>query len=295
MAFWRPLAVSDDLPPLLIASEFKSNAYAVYLTDLTNIWCESLDLRAIKKRSLDESTSIDPTDGESQLHKFLEKIQLGVEGGKDTTAALTINPDSGAGHPTLTLNIKVKLPGGLDPLEWPFHLIAASSMLLTSQLTVPLLRAQHARAEEISDLVDFVKEKDHVIQKLLDKLEAQGMDLGHVFPQAAAKGGRKLDRAKAAEKVKGLAAFDVEAWKVGFENEEVQDTRKLVTQVFGQDVKIQTGVRSTETTDWWESLNGDTIKLPNGENELAAKAKPENSKPIAIGTFEVLAREQTSY
>ena len=76
--------------------------------------------------------------------------------------------------------------------------------------------------------MDVLKDKDHVIQKLLDKLEEQGTELGQIFPQVAGKVGRKVDRKKAEDKVRGIARFDVDTWKKGLSHEEPGDISKLI-------------------------------------------------------------------
>jgi hypothetical protein len=285
---WKPLQFSayagTHLPPLLISATF-ADSYDIHLTDLTNIWSESLTKRAIIRRSQEESTSIDPRDGD-QFKIFLDKLKLGLEGGKDTTLALTITAD--ADRPSLILNITTNLPGGLAPLEWPVRLAAAPQSLLASQLTLPLLRAQHVRIQEIAALAEVLKEKDHVIQKLADKLEEQGTELGQVFPQAAGKLGRKVDRKRAEERVKGLGVFDMQTWRKELSHEESQDTAQLIGEVFTgentDELQANSGVHLSEDQEvWWESIKGITMNLSSGKistNGLQkAKAKP-SPKPV---------------
>ncbi|KAE8450725.1 hypothetical protein EG329_006070 [Mollisiaceae sp. DMI_Dod_QoI] len=281
---WKPLQLSASagahLPPLLIATNFTTDSCTIYLTDLTSIWSESLDRRAIIRRSREENTSIDPSDTD-QFQIFREKIKRGLDGGKGTALALTIQADPS--RPPLVLNVTVDLPGGLAPLQWPIRLAAAPQSLLTSQLITPLLRAQHERMQEMASLADILKEKDHVIQKLLDKLESQGMELGQVFPQAAGKVGRKLDRKKAAERVKGLAPFDVGVWKEGLGHEESRDTTELVGDVFGSSLKVLTlevGEQiSEDTEEWWENIKGITVNLNTGKISTKGPFKASSKTP----------------
>jgi hypothetical protein len=287
---WKPLKFSayagTHLPPLLISATFALDSYSIHLTDLTHIWSESLTKRAIIRRSQEENTSIDPSDGD-QFKIFLDKLKLGLEGGKDTTLALTITAD--ADRPSLILNITTNLPGGLAPLEWPVRLAAAPQSVLASQLTLPLLRAQQVRIREIAALAEVLKEKDHVIQKLADKLEEQGTELGQVFPQAAGKVGRKVDRKRAEERVKGLGVFDMQTWRKGLSHEEAQDTAQLIGEIFTGDnteaLQANNGVPLSEEQDsWWESIKGVTVNLNSGKIstngvQKASKAKP-SPKPV---------------
>jgi hypothetical protein len=285
---WKPLRLSPfagaHLPPFLISASFTPKSYTIHLTDLTHIWSESLNQSAIIRRSRDENTSIDPSDGD-QLQIFLDKIKLGLAGTKDTTLALTIKAD--ADRPSLVLNISVQLPGGLAPLEWPVHLAAAPQSLMTSQLTIPLLRAQHARVQEMASLAEVLRNKDHVIQKLVDKLEGQGTELGQIFPQAAGKVGRKLDRKRAEERVKGLAQFNMDAWRESRDREISRDPAQLIGDVFaGDDAKtlgIEGGISMSEETDsWWDSIKGITVNLDTGKISTNGIARASKTPPNAL-------------
>ncbi|KAF4628801.1 hypothetical protein G7Y89_g9348 [Cudoniella acicularis] len=275
---WTPLhlspVASGILPPILIASSFSPDAYTVHLTDLTNIWSESLKRSDIVQRSQEENTSIDPSDRE-QLQILLQKIELGLAEGDGTTSALSIHTDEG--RPGLTLNLTVKLPGGFAPLQWPVRLAASPQSLLTSHLMVPLLEAQHARMQEMASLAEIMKEKDHVIQKLLDKLESQGTELGQVFPQAAGKAGRKLSRQQAEERVKGLATFNLNACRNSVDTKPSHDRGHLISEVFKSDggygMRIGPGKQSPApysdeieaTESWWNNIKGITVYLKTGK------------------------------
>ncbi|TVY92634.1 hypothetical protein LAWI1_G004157 [Lachnellula willkommii] len=221
---------------------------------------------------------------DDQFRILLEKIRLGLEGHHNTTSALTINADDD--RPTIILNLTVPLPGGLAPLQWPIRFYAAPQSLFTSQLTMPLLATRHAQMQEVKSLGEILETKDHVIQKLLDTMESQGTELSQVFPQAAGKAGRKLDRKKAEERVKGLARFDMVAWRQGLDTGKLQDAEQLVSEVFEGDttdgLKIETSATGEEASEnWWESIKGITVNLNTGRistNGLG-KPSPQNKRP----------------
>ncbi|CZR55403.1 uncharacterized protein PAC_05290 [Phialocephala subalpina] len=281
---WRPLRLSTSasahLPPLLISADLATDGFTIHLSDLTSIWSETLNHDDIIRRSREETTTIDPSD-KDQFQIFCEKLKLGLNGGKGTTLALTIQPD--ADRPCLVLNVTVDLPGGLAQLEWPVRLSAAPQTQLTSQLITPLLRAQHERMQEVASLGEMLKEKDHVMQKLLDKLESQGTELGQVFPQVGTKVGRKVDRKKAAERVKGLAPFDVGDWRKGLGHNELQDTKQLIEEVFrkADDLPLQPGEPSSEedTDPWWENIKGITVNLNTGKISTKPPSKGSKKTP----------------
>jgi len=139
----------------------------------------------------------------------------------------------------------------------------------------------------MASLAEVLRDKDHVIQKLVDKLEGQGTELGQIFPQAAGKLGRKLDRKRAEERVKGLAQFDMNAWKESQDHEISQDPAQLIGDVFaGNDAKasdIQGGISISEETDnWWDSIKGITVNLNTGKISTNGIARASKTPPNAL-------------
>ncbi|KAG0652194.1 hypothetical protein D0Z07_0813 [Hyphodiscus hymeniophilus] len=259
---WHPLhlGVSADYgqSPLLISTSFEADSYTIHLTDLTYIWVESLDHAAILRRAEDENTSIDPSDS-SQLQILFAKLGLALSSDPKSKLSLQIERNSGHVRPAITLNTTIELPGGLAPLDWPIHLAAAPQSLLTERLLAPLIHAQYARVRELQAFKTVVEEKDHVIQKLIDKMEAQGIDLGQVFPQATAKGGRKVDRQRAEEKVRGIRQFDFKAWRKDSAIDGPLDAAQLLQQVFTDDTISDQQFGSIQRQDrWWETVNNES-------------------------------------
>ncbi|TAQ91576.1 hypothetical protein B7494_g8 [Chlorociboria aeruginascens] len=267
---------------------FTSTSYTIHLTDLTHIWSESLDRRKIVGRSLEENTSIDPSEG-GQLQILLDKIKYGLGEDNDTTLTLTVNADYG--RPTIVLNLEVDLPGPLEPLKWPVYLAAASPLQLTCQLTLPLLKAQHAQNREIVSLIEALREKDYVIQKLADTVETFGIELNQVFPQAGGRTGRKVDRQKVEGKVKGMGLFDLEIWRKGLGNDEILDTAGLLGDLFAREDSSGNMIRANQPTlevsdSWWEKIRGTTFtisdakKLSSSKIKQESKLKKSNPKPV---------------
>jgi len=300
---WRLLNQTSsgaELPPLLISATFTSNSYTVNITDLTYIWGESLDRRSIIKRSLDEDTSIDPSEDAEQLRVFLDKIQSTLSGAENTTLSLQANSSlKSKDPPSLDLYITAKLPRGLQPLQWPIHLTPLPQSELSSKLTIPIFRAQNARMRELERLVETLKEKDHVIQKLVDKLETTGAELGHVFPGAVGKGGRKVPRKQVEERVKGLGAFEVEGWKKEMrlmEKENSNEDIKLVMKkVYEEDPSllldpVTYSAAPRSWLNWWDNVKENPIELANRIDEQ--KSKNETAKaPDVREQDELTAKE----
>ncbi|MCJ1437403.1 hypothetical protein MMC27_006790 [Xylographa pallens] len=206
---WSRLPVIH-VSPLLVKHDISSSAYTIQITDLTNIWTESLDRRQIIRRALDENVSIDPSEGPSQLMKLLQEIEKALKGQLDTSLKIQYL----AQHESITLEATVVLPSPLPHLIWYFRLSCASQELLTSNLLLPCLsELLHARSEAAS-LLTHIKEKDHVISRLTEKLEASGIELTAVFPSAAPSRRSKTNaRELVLASVKGLNEFNVKNWR----------------------------------------------------------------------------------
>ncbi|KAH8813090.1 XRCC4-like factor-domain-containing protein [Xylogone sp. PMI_703] len=274
------------LPPFLISSSFTPTSYTIYLTDLTHIWSESLDRKAIIERSREEATSIDPSDSDDQLEIFLQKIKLGVDGGKDSALNFEVLDNSHGkgksrnGVPILRLYVTAKLPSPLKSLEWPIDLSPGSRVMFTSLVTYPLLKAERAKMKEAESLLQRIKEKDRVIQKLVDSIESRGGDLGLLFPHAIGRGERRVTRKMIESRVKGMGLFDYDAWKEGIDGDGEVSAQKLLDDVFG--LEKESRVEISEETDlfeksedWWKNTKGDKIRLSRGVTEESSGSNLE--------------------
>ncbi|RAL68016.1 hypothetical protein DID88_008740 [Monilinia fructigena] len=275
---WKPLELSSSagaqLPPFLISSEFNNNSYLVRLTDLTNTWAEGIDRHAIIARSREENSSVDPSEDGDQLSIFLDKIKLGLAREKDTSLSLQVGMSVGSDPlPQLLLHVRIPLPGGLKDLEWKYQLKPQSPEDTAETLIIPSLVALQEERQGIEKLVELLEEKDAVIQKLVDTLENQGTDLGTIFHQAAGRSGRKVDRKKASEKVRGLKTFDLGDWRGGLKFDKTVDTWDLLNNVFGGgDINLNISTtsdlgREAQRSDWWDRMHGKTVGI--SENRIA--------------------------
>ncbi|KAJ5156200.1 hypothetical protein N7492_009003 [Penicillium capsulatum] len=199
----------EDLPPLLFQYSANRQGYELFVTDLTSIWSERLSHGEILSRADKTAATIDPSEDPKQLDVLLAKIgeALHSDGG---SAAL----HSGSDVDSLGLITNTKLPAPLKPLQWPFELAKAAQYSLTDKILFPLLREEAGWEPRQRSLLDQLKQKDWVLEKLLDKVEALGVDLGTVFPGAAGlRSARKgSTRSEAAKLIKGIARFDESAW-----------------------------------------------------------------------------------
>ncbi|KAI9850008.1 MAG: hypothetical protein M1838_006181 [Thelocarpon superellum] len=213
MTPWHPLppsSISRGAPPLLVQHTFTGTAYAVDLTDLTYVWSEALARQDILNRAWLDETSIDPSGDPAQLLILLRTLEAALNGDAPATWSLHRRHEH-----DLSLDVTCPLPAPLKALQWSFALSRATPESLTRDVIRPLLTLQRAQSSLVERLLAHLKDKDHVIDKLVDKLDSSGMDLAMVFPGAAGlrSGGRPSSRVQAGQFIKGLDVFDVERWR----------------------------------------------------------------------------------
>ncbi len=272
---WRPLGSIPQSPPLLIRYKFEPSQYKIHLTDLTYIWTETLERKQIFKRALNTDTSIDPSETPDQLRLLLRKIQNSLEGAEGTKLSLSRGENPGE----LVLRTIAQLPHPFKPLEWPIHLASAPRNSLTTELLLPCLSEQFVAKAQVESLLQFLKEKDHVIGKLADRMQLDGVDFGTLFPGALGlKTGAKLsNREHAGKLVKGLNEFNETQWRKALSatlssSPNLQDViPRIFVPDMGDTLKIDGG---TNYGDWLEKLE------KNDPQEFLATEVSRQIKPL---------------
>ncbi|KAK9420795.1 putative XRCC4-like factor-domain-containing protein [Seiridium unicorne] len=264
---WKPLPGFEDLPALFVHPVFSSQSYRLHVTDLANVWVEELDRKSIGRRSLNEDTSIDPTEGPDKMILLLAKIQAAFESSSpdhDQTSISIAAPFEG-GDGTFALTVICHLPDGLKPLKWTFHLTQCPTASIASELVVPLIQAQHSRVREVQQLIATLKEKDQVIDRLLDKIESAGVGLENVFNTLSGK--RKPSREVANEKVNGLAPFKEADWRskhlpaADMQDGIAQDVTSLIEDIVSEPIHHDAMRISIpeNLNEWWTRLGSEPI------------------------------------
>ena len=213
---WQLLQIghrSRQLPSLFIKYQSGLSTYTVLLTDLTYIWKEALSRKQIIKRAFELDTSIDPSEGFDQLTLLLQYLQSALDGRAATSRKLS----SGQEERSLILELGITLPVPLLPLCWHLHLSPADPDVLRTELLLPCLKTSSQGRSEVLSLCSILKEKDYVITRLIDKLQASGLELTAVFPSLVP---TRTSKANAREvlmrSVRGLQPFHENNWREQF-------------------------------------------------------------------------------
>ena len=217
--------------PLLFKWELGATSYTLYLTDMVHCWSESLNRKQIVKRALDLDTSIDPSEDTGQMKLLLSKLQDALEG--QTGSSLSIGEKT---EDLLVLEATASLPSSLPPLIWPFNSRLMPQESLYAELIVPCLGTLSHLQIQVSALITQLKEKDHVIGRLLGKLRSAGLELNTVFPSVPppSKRSKGLPDTAMMNSVKGLKEFDEEAWRAS-PAEHSTDMLALCRDIFNGD------------------------------------------------------------
>ena len=286
MTSWRLLNLeleSYKAPPLLTRFDVMATGYTIILTDLIHVWSEDMNHEQINHRALAEGTSVDPSEGPNQLRILLDKLQASLSGESDSRLDLKTSP-----HHGLVLRITANLPSPLPPLRWAMALSRAPSARLTRELVCPLLVAQIDQAQRLSALERCIKEKDHVIRKLLDAVQSSDIDVASVFlnVQGHMTGKKKLSWDRAGEVIKGLRAFSQDSWRNEgiLEEGSHRDVTDLLRQSFSSPFEVSASnlklLDGALTEDrWWKHLRSSSEARANGSLSMAGRVKRKHKEP----------------
>lgn len=283
MSCWRvlPLFVQPNHkqpPQLLVKPIFTPGSYKLYVTDLSNIWAEELDLEGIVDRALTEQSPIEVSKHDTtQLAILLDNIQKALVSSDDAVCRITRSHDDG-----ITLHTSVALPKPLDSLTWKHHLEKRTSITLKNELILPLLVSSHIQHERISGLISTITDRDKAINRLLDQYESSNLDLAAAFPSIGSlkAGKRTVKREQAAKHIPALQPFCEDPWRE--HTAQLKDSNVTTLGLF-QEALVQSTPRvpqmlkSEENDDpWWSRIPDKLAALKD-----IVKIKEDQSRTMA--------------
>jgi hypothetical protein len=281
MACWHVLQLPDQpdaeqVPQLLIKPRFEPDAYAIFVTDLSNIWSEELDLAGIVKRASEEESPIEVSKQDTgQLAILLENVRRSLASNDNTSCCMTRGTAD-----DITLHSTIGLPEPLDSLRWKFHLSKRTAVTLKYELILPLLVSSHVQHDRLNSLVSTISDKDRAITRLVDQYESSHLDLAAAFPSIGSlKSGRRVvNREQAARHVPGLQAFEKDSWMK--DTAELQDADVSTFGLFQEALsectpKVPSRLLSEDTnSNWWTTMDT-ALKIPTSRTISSSKAKPK--------------------
>ncbi|KAL1304052.1 hypothetical protein AAFC00_000489 [Neodothiora populina] len=202
---WRVLHHNrPEFPSVLVRFISFDTGYTVELTDLTIVWEETLDETAISLRAEESRCAINPGDDPGQLRILLGKIEAALCHAAGTAVELSSKDASD----DLILTVSAPLPKPLQPLSWQINLTRGGASGLTNAVISPLLQHALHQQDQLEKLKAQLQLKDHVIGKLLDRMESANLYLDSVFLLPNLRFSKKVSqRDQFAEHVPGLAPY----------------------------------------------------------------------------------------
>ncbi len=232
MPAWKRLhlATTNESYDALLFFTFKTheNGLELQVTDLIHIWCAAgTSKQGLKEDAIRTRCSIDPTEDDEQYEVLLNKLEEAISGSNQASKVTLIGHTASCIPERFEMETSIPLPAPLGTLEWTFQMVRQEPSALTREMVVPALRVIDASRRREEDLRRKIKDKDHVIGKLMDKIEGSGIDLAMVFPGFA--GARKgLNAKQAAQVVPGIEAFRVEEWGIDLKDGDDGALREVV-------------------------------------------------------------------
>jgi hypothetical protein len=265
----------EQTPKLLIKEDFGRRAYTVFLTDLSSIWKEELELSGIVERATDKESPIEVNENDTtQLPILLQNIQTSLKSVEGSTCRITRGQDDG-----IVLHTTSSLPEPLDALRWTFYFQKDKSITLKDELITPLLVHSQVQHRKISSLVSIIQEKDRVLTRFLDQYNSLHLDLATTFPSIGGpRSGRKpIRREQAMKHISGLQPFDKARWNES--SREIAEDGFSPSEFFrealpSQHVSLSAQLKSgSDDEDWWSSLPKKLDMRTNTSNMVSRSSK----------------------
>ncbi|KAE9975838.1 hypothetical protein EG328_002948 [Venturia inaequalis] len=183
---------------------------SISATDLSRLWHEELEKDDIIWQANRNRIQIDLEDA-NNFGILLKHLASSVEGDVDIAERKSNR---------IELKSAIKLPEPLPEATWTFRLELQEDEDFRKHVTVPLIDQIRAHQHNEDDLIQRIKDKDHVVDKLMDALDKYKVDLAGIFPALATQGParRTSTRAEAEARIPALRPFDLQTWHQGHSN-----------------------------------------------------------------------------
>jgi hypothetical protein len=259
---WRRLPVDQPHDCVqLFALKRHKNGLTFQVTDLVHIWTAAKTSKEeLKEEAAKTRCSIDPSEDEEQYEVLITKLDDAISG-RDGATVKVVGDEQASTRPRFEIETSIPLPSPLGMLEWTFQMVSEEPSVLTRELVVPILRVIDASRRREEDLRRRIKEKDHAIGKLVDKIEGSRIDLSMVFPGLV--GARKgLNAEQAAKVVPGIEPFREEVWEGNWRDGDI-----------GEVAEVMDALRDPETGEvaWRRPIN--SVKEFNGDERGDLKGR----------------------
>ena len=210
---WKQLTANSRsrCPKLFYFFKGDEDGYTLNFTDLIGLWTAEATKDDIYTYAKETRASIDPTaESQGQYHVLLKKLNDSLIGGDNTMYQDAFTDDE-----SIVLGTTLPLHASLRPLKWEFKLAPSGAGEMAENILRPCLHQAAQAKEHVGSLLDVIKHKDLVIEKMFDRLIATGQDPSVIWPNLGnirIRKGQKMKRTDVGHIVIGLDEFDRKRW-----------------------------------------------------------------------------------
>nr|XP_060629279.1 non-homologous end-joining factor 1 [Anolis sagrei ordinatus]XP_060629288.1 non-homologous end-joining factor 1 [Anolis sagrei ordinatus] len=153
---WASVCFAESTT-LMVKAWFGDAGYALLLSDLSNMWCETADTEVIQQRSKELNKRLT-----AHASSFLSHLQALIcpllDGEKKGATSFSCQRSSSM----LTLHVKSELSG--LPFYWDFHCSAVPVEMMSHHLVRPLMAMSLVLQCQVRDLASLLRQKDAEIE-----------------------------------------------------------------------------------------------------------------------------------
>ena len=239
----------EGLPWLLFKFTSSDSEYEFSLTDLTHVWVEKLSAGEIASRAEETDCSISPGKDTDQLRILVNKIETALHNGPDTS----VDFEPHVASDDLVILLRASLPTPLPAFIWRTFLSRAKAQELGTAIVWPLLQLASHQQENIRNLSTQLQHKDHVIGKLLDRMESANIHLDSIFLLPNLRPSKAMSpRDQFARHVPGLAIYQPDSKRECVGGDPSHDDLREILESLPDQQAHRT--LDTQQVQWWRCI-----------------------------------------
>ncbi|KAF1818189.1 XLF-domain-containing protein [Dissoconium aciculare CBS 342.82] len=270
---------TSQLPRLLVKTTFE-NGYEILLSDGCRVWREALSNDKIESRAREIRCAIEPSDPENREALF-DLIRKSLSDSQDQKKDAKLGFSADEDGEEFGLRMSAPLVPPLPDLTWVVYLKLLPPSAISTYLLDPLLLYASEVRAQVDLLMTELAAKDHVLERICDRLEASGDSLTAVFP---AKAGLRLNRNKSQRlqlgpHVPGLGTFDIASWSERWPKalqESAVDSSARKAEVLQNLPDMNTSQSTQDTSKWWQHIGNSNL----GQEGLATAVSQTREQTV---------------
>ncbi|QDS70343.1 hypothetical protein FKW77_008828 [Venturia effusa] len=273
---------------IYIKTIFGSDRYSIWATDLSRLWHEELERDDIIWQANKNRIQIDIEDA-NNFGILLKHLDSSLVDAFDVTEKKSTR---------IELRTAIKLPEPLPEATWTFRLELQEDEDFRKHVTIPLFDQIRTQEKNETELIQHIKDKDHIVDKLMDALDKCNVDLTGVFPALATQGTARMasTRTEAETRIPALRPFDQQSWHRDRQNGHAYaavqstDTSPLPASSLRPEDEVSAPPSKAHSSHRTSGIPSNSIKRTLGSR----KRSPISSPPPAVEDSTASESEETA-